>query len=79
MSRSAEVAVDLDLMREIEALPVRKAGNQELVPSKAQIDALKRFWKSGRRQVDIAAKLGVGVQTARAWWERYAQAGDPKR
>lgn len=74
MSRSAEVAVDMDLMRKVEALPVRQAGQQTIVPTEAQLAALRKYWKTGRRQTDIAKALGVSVHTARRWYEERVRA-----
>jgi len=78
MPRSAEVKIDLELMSRLEALPIARGGTPKHEPTPAQVAALRRYWKSGRRQPDIAKALGVHANTARRWYRDYiedAQAG----
>ena len=76
MSRSADVKVDMELMRRIEALPVTRGGTPRLDPTPAQVTAVRKYWKSGRRQTDIAKMLGVHHNTVRRWYREYVEGGE---
>lgn len=74
MSRSTEVKIDVSLMQAIEAIPVRSSGNQRKEPTPEQVEALRRYWRSGRRQDDMSKALGVSRHTAARWYEEYVEA-----
>lgn len=73
MPRSAEVAIDMELMRRVEVLPVVRSGNPGLQPTPTQVEALRRYWRSGRRQIDVAKAIGVSAMTARRWYREYVE------
>jgi hypothetical protein len=78
MPRSTEVKVDMGLLAKVEALPVRRSGAPAMVPTKEQLEALRLYWKSGRRQTEISRAIGVCTGVARGWYREYVETGEPR-
>ena len=79
MPRSVDVKVDMNVLEGLEALPVVRGGAPKKVPTPTQLEGLRRYWKSGRRQQDIADKLGVGKDTCLRWYRELIEAPEAAR
>lgn len=83
MPRSAEVKVDMELMRQAEALPAGKSARFK-APTEHAIAALRRYWKTKDKRMLAAilpctdGTVGVHPNTAREWYRRYVE-GEGKR
>lgn len=75
MPRSTEVAIDDRLMATLEALPLRKCGQRKREPTEAQKVALRKYGRSGRSVLEMAAAFGVSGNVFRRWVREYSDAG----